>query len=242
MGTKLRFLAENDGDYDFNLPVRDEDGLLKYKKDTLPAEHANDGFLEYTKANSIKTALKLLGTAYGWGGFNGGMDCSSYLQSVFSVFGIVLPRNSSVQTAVGKRISRYDNANRLLRINVRQVEDWEPGITLLRFPGHIMLFLGENEGKYYAIHSVWGITDENNKIIRINEVSVTGLGLGAGSPSGSLIERISNAATVDLEKPGLKSFIRDIRHALQMHPWHLDIILPVLAIIAAVTALLIVFP
>jgi len=237
MGTKLFLLAENNGNYDFNLPFRDENGLLKYKRDTLPAEHVNDGFLEYTKANSIKTAFKLLGTAYGWGGFNGGMDCSSYLQSVFSVFGIVLPRNSSVQTAVGKKISRYDNTNRSLRIKARQIEDWEPGITQLRFPGHIMLFLGENEGKYYAIHSVWGITDENNKIIRINKVSVTRLGLGVGSPNGSLIERVSDAATVDLEKPGLMSFIRDIRHALQMHPWRVHVTLGAVVVIAIVLAL-----
>jgi hypothetical protein len=100
-----------------------------------------------------------------------------------------------------------------------------------------MLFLGENEGKYYAIHSVWGITDENNKIIRINEVSVTGLGLGTGSPNGSLLERISDAATVDLEKPGLKSFIRDFRYALHLHPWRVPVILGAVVVIAIVLAL-----
>ncbi len=237
MGTKLRPLAENNGNYDFNLPVRDEDGLLKYKRDTIHAEHVNEGYLEYTRSNTIKAAFKLLGTAYGWGGFNGNTDCSSYLQSVFSVFGIVLPRNSSVQTAVCKQISKYDNTNKSLRIKAGQIDDWDPGITLLRFPGHIMLFLGENEEKYYAIHSVWGITDENNKIIRINEVSVSGLGLGVGSPDGSLLERISDAATVDLEKPGLKSFIRDFRYALHLHPWRVPVTLGAVVVIAIVLAL-----
>ncbi len=237
MGTKVRPLAENNGFYEFNLPVRDEDGLLRYRMDTIQAEHVNEGYLEYTRSNSIKAAFKLLGTPYGWGGFNGNTDCSSYLQSVFSVFGIVLPRNSSVQTAVGKKISRYDNANKSLRIKAGQIEDWEPGMSLLRFPGHIMLYLGEDGGKYYAIHSVWGITDENNKIIRINEVSVTGLGLGVGSPNGSLLERISDAATVDLEKPGLMSFIRDFRYVLRLHPWRVPVTLGAFVVIAIVLAL-----
>jgi hypothetical protein len=100
-----------------------------------------------------------------------------------------------------------------------------------------MLFLGENEGKYYAIHSVWGITDEKNKIIRINEVSVTGLGLGAGSPNGSLLERISDVAEVDLEQPGLMSFIRDFRYALHMHPWRVPVTLGTVLVIAIVLAL-----
>ena len=34
MGTKLCLIGENSGNYELNIPVRDENGLLKYKRDT----------------------------------------------------------------------------------------------------------------------------------------------------------------------------------------------------------------
>lgn len=239
MGARLRLLARKEGYYEFDLPVRGEDGLLEYIRDTLPAGHANEGFLKYTKSNSIKTAFKFLGSPYGWGGINGGTDCSSYLQYVFSVFGIILPRNSGAQTVVGRKISRFHGTGGSVVTKKKHSRNWEPGTALLRLPGHIMLYLGEYEGEFYAIHSVWGITNEERKIFRINSVSVTDLELGRGSPNGSLLQRITDVASVDLEKPGLLSLLRDFQYALSLHPWRIPILFIASFIFAIVLIVLI---
>lgn len=224
LGDRLRLLARKDGYYEFDLPVRGENGRLKYIMDTIPAGHVNEGFLNYNRSNSITTAFKLLGAPYGWGGSNGGTDCSSYLQCIFSVFGIVLPRNSGAQAVVGRRISRFSGSDSPIAIRRKQARNWLPGMSMLRFPGHIMLYLGEYEGKFYAIHSVWGIMNEERKILRINSVAVTDLDLGGGSTAGSLLERITDVSVVDLEKPGFMSLLRDFHYALSLHPWRLPIL------------------
>lgn len=224
LGDRLRLLARKDGYYEFDLPVQGENGRLKYIRDTIPAEHVNEGFLKYNRSNSITTAFKLLGTPYGWGGISGGTDCSSYMQYVFGVFGIVLPRNSGAQAVVGRKISRFSGSDSPIAIRQKQARNWLPGISMLRFPGHIMLYLGEYEGKFYAIHSVWGITNEERKILRINSVAVSDLELGRGSPNGSLLERITDVSAVDLEKPGFMSLLRDFHYALSLHPWRLLIL------------------
>jgi hypothetical protein len=64
--------------------------------------------------------------------------------------------------------------------------------TLLRMPGHIMLYLGRDEGKHYAIHSIWGVQKKGAPgFQKIGKVVVTDLDLGKASPNGSLLHRLT---------------------------------------------------
>ena len=55
----------------------------------------------------IHTAYSLLGTHYRWGGTSPvtGFDCSGFIQYIFHVHGIQLPRTASEQANVGKPVS-----------------------------------------------------------------------------------------------------------------------------------------
>ena len=69
-----------------------------------------------------------------------------------------------------------------------------PLATTLRLPGHIMLYLGKDRGRYYAIHSVWGVQIPGKagpKLQKIGGVAVSDLTLGERGPNGSLLDRIS---------------------------------------------------
>jgi len=53
----------------------------------------------------VNTALGFLGVPYRWGGITSrGMDCSGFVQKVFSLNGVRLPRTASEQAKVGKAV------------------------------------------------------------------------------------------------------------------------------------------
>jgi hypothetical protein len=53
----------------------------------------------------VKTALSYLGVPYRWGGLSSrGMDCSGFVQRVFSSNGIALPRTAEEQFRVGRAV------------------------------------------------------------------------------------------------------------------------------------------
>ena len=218
MGTRLPFSSREDGFYKVKLPASDTDGNLVFADDSVRDAFVHEGFLPYTKAGVIEAAFKFLGTGYSWGGGKEGEDCSSYLKAVFAMFGVELPRNSSTQSAVGRIILKNTVIKKSLRARRALAKEWVPGITLLRPPDHIMLYLGEHDGRRYAIHSVWEVSS-NGGLVRIAGVAVTDLGLGSGSEKGTLFERINEVSVVEPEISGFGGLWRDFVFALDNHPW-----------------------
>ena len=81
--------------YVVKVPVRGEDGKVQFSLLSVPlSQDVSIGYMEYTRANVIRQAFKMLGNPYGWGGMNGERDCSSLIRDVYLCFGFRLPRNS----------------------------------------------------------------------------------------------------------------------------------------------------
>jgi len=85
-------------------------------------------------------------------------------------------------------------------------------------PGHIMLYLGKEDGKPYAIHALWGVSDKDGNIIKVNKVAVTDLELGQGGEKGSLLDRITNVRGVYLDSSGLLGLFKGFLKWLSSHP------------------------
>jgi hypothetical protein len=161
----------------------------------------------FTRRELLTEAFAMLGEPYGWGGKDGGYDCSRFLLEVFGRFGIDLPRHSSRQALAGTfgiDVSRVEDLNEkqlLVEAAARR------GIVLLHFPGHIMLYLGTTEdGTPMAIHafsefltSCEGL--ELETINRVDRVAVSDLTLGAGSSRRDFLSRITRI-TVLGKTPG----------------------------------------
>ncbi len=55
-------------------------------------------------SNLTRNAMRFLGVPYAFGGTSsGGFDCSGYVQHVFAMMGVHLPRTADAQYALGKR-------------------------------------------------------------------------------------------------------------------------------------------
>lgn len=167
------------GNYVVKIAVRTQNGQLGFKLGLLPYSlDVQEGYIPYTRANVIRQAFKLQGDRYGWGGMLDSHDCSSLILDVYRCFGFRLPRNSEQQAAsAGKTIS-FEGCESEKRVEL--FKDVLPGASL-HFPGHVMLYLGEEGGRYYVISALgnWAIKNGSGimEALRVHGVVVNSLDL-----------------------------------------------------------------
>ena len=107
-----------------------------------------------TRRAILEAAFSLLDEPYGWGGHEGGRDCSRFLMDVFASVGLLLPRHSGRQALAGtfsvdvSSVESDRDRVQLLESAARR------GLVVMHFPGHVMLYLGQDAtGVPMAIHS-----------------------------------------------------------------------------------------
>jgi len=124
----------------------------------LAKENSVDLPMSLTGRNLAKVANVILGQPYDWGGYYGYRDCSATLMDLFTPFAIWLPRSSTDQAHAGKFISleNLDIEAKQKLIHQRAV----PFLTLLWLPGHITLYVGEQEGRGFVYQTAWSMPVE----------------------------------------------------------------------------------
>ena len=153
MGAFLPYVSENDTHFKVQLPIRDKDGNLSFSTAEVSRDAAVFERLPYTAELFFSQAHKYLGTDYGWGGADGGVDCSGFICSVFRSFGIYLPRNTSEQRLFSgrKTVLSGKTNDEILSI----LSELKAPAAIHR-PGHVMIFLGIKDNIPYVIHAPQG--------------------------------------------------------------------------------------
>lgn len=186
------------GNYAVRIPVQGENRELQFQLALIPIySDVSEGYLPYTRANIIRQAFKMQGERYGWGGMFGARDCSAFMADIFRSFGIMLPRNADEQEMAPGR-TRVFGAGQTAPARYAALEKMSAGTVLFK-AGHVMLYVGEHNGRYYIIHDVSGSgnfsaagsrSSSERKIL--NGVMVTDLALPL--PDGySFIEALTSA-------------------------------------------------
>jgi hypothetical protein len=192
--------------YVVRIPSREKDGRLIFQDAYISKRtDVHPGFLPYTQENVAKQAFKMLHQPYGWGEMFGGRDCSRFIMDIFATFGIVMPRNSMLQARVGIDLGPAEGKS--IREKRAILEQAPPLATTLRLPGHIMLYLGKQKGRYYVIHSIWGFQNSGRSganLEKVGAVVVSDLSLGEGGPSGSLLKRLTDIRFIGEERGSRK--------------------------------------
>jgi hypothetical protein len=150
MGAILPIESEEQNVFKVTLPDRTETGELTKKTATIDKTKAHKGFIPYTMANYYTQAFKYIGTIYGWGGMNNGVDCSSFVCAVMRSFGFEMPRNTSQQSKI--MCEPLDIKALSLKERENIFKELDSPAALFN-PGHVRLVLGEKDGKYYVIHA-----------------------------------------------------------------------------------------
>ena len=144
------------------LPTRNEEG--KYVRSyALIAEHYNVsvGYLPLTQRNMLNVAFSCLGNRYGWGGMLGSMDCSAYSKAICKCFGLDIPRDGDPQESIPN-----------INVSLENMSDEEkeayieklPAGTILIFPGHVMLYIGSENGKNYVISDTGSLSETDGNL------------------------------------------------------------------------------
>ncbi|NLE51364.1 MAG: hypothetical protein GX613_08150 [Chloroflexi bacterium] len=189
MGTRLPLLGRSERGLHVLVPRRAEKDGLALVEGLIPADQdaAVEGDLPCTLRTVLTQSFRPLGELYAWGGSRAGMfgrDCSRLLRDTYATAGVFLPRNGNQQERACRMVVAFDITMTETERKSLLVRRVPPG-ALLPMKGHIMLYLGAVDGVPFVIHS----TLSNG----YDGVIVSDLSLGAGSPKGSLLSRLTSA-------------------------------------------------
>ncbi len=179
--------------------------------------------LPLTRRVFLHAAFARLGTPYGWGGEEGGLDCSRLVMEVLRTFGLRLPRSSGAQSHAGTftvDLTQVSDEERRLDLMDRASTS---GLVLLHLPGHVMWYLGRDaQGTPMILHSLAELRlpsrthpeDGPDRILPVGRVVVSRLDLGAGSQRGSLLQRLDRLTVFGSPPPPALQGAARLRPAL----------------------------
>ncbi|MDD4723049.1 MAG: NlpC/P60 family protein [Acidaminococcaceae bacterium] len=188
MGAKLPLVKDK-----LLVPTRNKFGYLEPVAMTAAFNaDLHKGYLPFTRNNLVNMAFKHLGAPYGWGGLDSSVDCSAFVQDIYKTVGVQLPRNGDEQAAAFSGIN-LENLTSEEKIEI--IKALPPG-SLLFTPYHVMLYLGERDGRPYMIHAAgsYGAQDASGNIYKnsIMQVVVSDIYL-LGSSGNSLLSQMTKA-------------------------------------------------
>ncbi|HHH31751.1 MAG TPA: hypothetical protein ENK57_25845, partial [Polyangiaceae bacterium] len=154
---------------------------------------------DLTRRALLEEAFRYLDSPYGWGGKDGGRDCSRFVMDVFSSFGLRLPRHSGGQAKAGSMVIDVTPVTSAREREALLDAAQDRGIVLLHFPGHVMLYLGRNEaGRPMVMHAFAEYLEacdperaaeagRTETLRRVDRVQVSDMTLGEGTSRTSFL-------------------------------------------------------
>lgn len=160
LGHIFPLIRETAGSLEVLTAVADKNGNALIKHGFVVAEFSAVKPLPFSPSNTVKIANELIGEPYGWGGLYGNRDCSAMTRDFFAPFGIWLPRHSEDQV---KEVGSYVSLQGLDPEQKEKIilEKGVPYLSLLWRKGHVMLYIGQLNGRALIFHNLWGIKTKN---------------------------------------------------------------------------------
>ncbi|TAL63246.1 MAG: hypothetical protein EPN84_05280 [Legionella sp.] len=155
-------LAElNENTTSILIPIKNQNHQAVIKTGIVHKNAASLMPLVASKKNMARIIKELQNRPYGWGGTFYFNDCSQELKSLFTPFGIWLPRNTAQQAQLSPSLdlakSSVDERISTLK------EKGHPLMTIIYIEGHVMLYVGNKEVNNHQIEAItyqniWGLS------------------------------------------------------------------------------------
>jgi cell wall-associated NlpC family hydrolase len=156
LGYLFPLIKETAGKLEVLFAVADKDKNAVIKHGFVSREAAAIKPVRLNYLNVVKLANELMGEPYGWGGLYGNRDCSSMTRDFFAAFGLWLPRHSEDQV---KEVGTYIDLSGITSEQKEKIilQKGIPYLTILWRKGHVMLYIGQQNGQALIFHNIWGI-------------------------------------------------------------------------------------
>ncbi|MCF0232663.1 MAG: C40 family peptidase, partial [Enterococcus sp.] len=156
------------------VPDRTSDGYFRPQTIWIPQHvqrYVSIGQPVFSQRNVLKFAFNRLGDPYAWGGEYGYADCASFVRDVYGCFGIKMPYDTTRILALPVR---HDRIGKFVCGNDRKkMLDNLPAGAIIHLLWHNVLYLGQHEGEYYTLSSVFDVVRvEDNVRTSVNGISI----------------------------------------------------------------------
>ncbi|MCT4626006.1 SH3 domain-containing protein [Halodesulfovibrio sp.] len=140
------------------VPARNALGKVEFFAVPMRCKYVAQIPMVFTPRALAELASHIVGQRYGWGGLFEDRDCSSTVRDLFAVFGVWMPRNSSLQADKGEKAISLQGLTAADKRDII-IENGVPFFSLIGMKGHIGIYLGYDEVAQQPImlHDVWGV-------------------------------------------------------------------------------------
>ncbi|MBA2652482.1 MAG: SH3 domain-containing protein [Tatlockia sp.] len=141
------------------IPEKNDSNQAYIKSALISANAAVLMPLAASNKNLAAIIRQLQNRPYGWGDAFFYNDCSQEMKSLFTPFGIWLPRNSNAQGELKPSLD-LSSASLVERLAALKAKG-HPMMTLVYIGGHVMLYLGNKNQEAMSYQNVWGLAPKN---------------------------------------------------------------------------------
>ncbi|MDR3442048.1 MAG: SH3 domain-containing protein [Legionella sp.] len=159
IGAVFPMIERNSQQTSILIPVKNSHNQAMIKTGIINTTASNIMPLTASPKNLVKIINQLKNRPYGWGGAFFFNDCSQEMKSIFTPFGIWLPRNSAQQARLSSTLDLSKN-NVDERIGLLK-EKGHPLMTIIYIGGHVMLYVGNKDSGTITYQNVWGMSPES---------------------------------------------------------------------------------
>lgn len=159
VGSVFPLLGEKSPYLKIAIPTKNMDGKAGFREALVNKNNAAKMPLSATPENFSKLIKTLQNRPYGWGNSYFYNDCSAELQSLYTPFGIWLPRNSSKQSIAGKTtdITSDSPEKRLAYL----MKNGHRLMSIVYVGGHVFMYMGNYPNPNDKQHALMAMTYQN---------------------------------------------------------------------------------
>ena len=182
MGARVTLVGKSGEGYRVLVPFRNPDGSFRTVSGWVkPDARVNVGYQSFTQRNILDTFFTVLYRPWSGGDMYNERHCCGGIRAVLRTFGIITLNSTTFELHASDYVTAFpEDAPRNEKYSY--IKGKEPGITLVGSRQHVIMYLGEYDGRHFFIHqSGYPYTAEDGTIVLPRRVNVNDAELEGGS-------------------------------------------------------------